>query len=69
MGPSSIALPTSLLKSSRKGPISARSMHSDEETGATNALTKTGSFMTYEQFSKQFLDDSGGEDGTIKLLV
>jgi hypothetical protein len=58
MGTPSIALPPSLLSSSRKSPISARKMYSDddEETSipATDALTKTGSFMTYEQFSKQF---------------
>jgi hypothetical protein len=60
MGTSPITLPPSLLKSSRNSPISARKMYSDDEeltSTATSALTKTGSFMTYEQFSKQFRDE------------
>lgn len=71
MGPSSIKLPPSLLKASRNSPISARKMYSDDEdaspAAASNALTKTGSFMTYEQFSKQFLSESEGKSLTVLL--
>eukprot|EP00026_Physarum_polycephalum_P003340 Phypoly_transcript_03350.p1 GENE.Phypoly_transcript_03350~~Phypoly_transcript_03350.p1 ORF type:complete len:775 (+),score=158.10 Phypoly_transcript_03350:222-2327(+) len=65
MGISSIALPPSLLSSSRKSPISARKIYSDNEetfNHATDALAKTGSFMTYEQFSKQFTEEAESED-------
>ena len=64
MGIPSTTLPPSLLKASRNSPISARKMYSEDEELGGNALTKAGSFMTYEQFSSQFTDKGEDFDST-----